>query len=149
MTGTINQSFAEVYDIIMHLEKELYDKIPKNFIKIVESNMDKEYKVNIDYNKNINDQNLLQDTRAILSLVYRDYLCSPEEKKELIEKDKKELELEEERKREKYNPDNIFKNANTTKIEESEQKENTQIVEYKENIFKKFINKILKFLHKK
>jgi hypothetical protein len=43
--------------------------------------MDKQYKLNIDYNININEQNLLSDTRIILSLIYRDYLLNEEELK--------------------------------------------------------------------
>ena len=37
---TINQSFCEVYDIINHMEKDLYDRIPKGFIEMIKNNRD-------------------------------------------------------------------------------------------------------------
>lgn len=138
MEGTINQSFTETYDIVMHLEKSLYNKIPNSFIQMLKDNKDDNYKVNIDYSKNINEQVLLKDTRVILSLIYRDYICSKEKRQELIEKDKIELKEYEERLNEKYDIENIFENRKKAQ-------EQTQMVEYKETFFKKLINKILKF----
>lgn len=40
MVNTINQSFSEVYDIVMHLEPELIKKIPKKFIDMIKTNRD-------------------------------------------------------------------------------------------------------------
>ena len=113
MENTLSQAFAEVYNIIMHLEKELYDKIPKSFIEFVEQNRDKEYKINIDYLKDINEQYLLQDTRAILALIYRDYLCDEKQKEKLKKQDERLLEENKKKLYEEYNTDNLFrKNAN-------------------------------------
>ena len=38
--NTINQAFGEVYDIIIHMEEELVNKIPKGFIKMIKDNRD-------------------------------------------------------------------------------------------------------------
>ena len=59
---------------------------------------------------------LMNETIIILGLIYRDFLCSADEKKRLQEKDAKEMQevkkaLGEEL-RQKYNPDDIFKNRN-------------------------------------
>ena len=146
MEDTINQSFTEVYNIINHFEEELYNKIPKKFINLIEQNMDNTYNSNIDFTKSINDQELLHETRVILSLIYRDYLCSEEEREALIQKDKIELAKYEEELREKYNPDNIFKNRQPTVLKEEETLEETveetSMVEYKESFVKKIFNKI-------
>lgn len=40
MEDTLTQAFSEVYDILNHLPDELYDKIPKKFIDLIEENMD-------------------------------------------------------------------------------------------------------------
>lgn len=40
MVNTINQSFSEVYDIVMHLEPELIKRIPNKLIDMIESNRD-------------------------------------------------------------------------------------------------------------
>lgn len=84
-----------------------------------------------------------------MSLIYRDYLCLPEKRKELIEIDREILQKEEEILREKYS---INFESRKNKINENNNPENTikkevQIIEYKESIFKRIINKILKFLH--
>jgi DNA helicase HerA-like ATPase len=120
----------------------LFNQIPKSFIELIDSNRDKQYKANIDYKKSINEQELQRGTRVILSLIYRDYLCSEEEKQTLIQKDKEELKKIEEELREKYNPDNLFKNRKNT--EEMEQ--NVALVEYKEPSFiRKILDSIKRF----
>ena len=134
--------FSEVYDIIYHMEKNLYNKIPKQFIHFIKENKEDNYIVNIDYSKSINEQELLQQTRVMLSLIYRDYLCDEEERQELIEKDKKELKRIEERIREKYNPDEIFKNKkqeNDNKLPIEVKRKNLleKIIEFIKNIIKK------------
>lgn len=40
MMNVTNQAFSEVYDIISHMEAELYNKIPKKFISMIEENRD-------------------------------------------------------------------------------------------------------------
>ena len=65
-----DQAFSEVYDILNHLEEELYNKIPTKFIGFLEDNMDKEYIPNISYSKDISEQPLLRETKVILSIVY-------------------------------------------------------------------------------
>lgn len=91
MADTISKSFSEVYDIINHLEENLLKKIPKSFIKIIEEQMDKTYKVNIDYSKNINEQVLFRETKVILSLIYRDYIVEKDERKKLLDQENKRI----------------------------------------------------------
>lgn len=40
MEDTIRQAFSEVYDILNNLQDELYNKIPKKFIDMIEENRD-------------------------------------------------------------------------------------------------------------
>ena len=40
MINTINQSFSEVYDILMHLEQGLIERIPKSFLNMIYTNRD-------------------------------------------------------------------------------------------------------------
>ena len=91
MADTISKSFSEVYDIINHLEENLLKKIPKSFIKIIEEQRDKTYKVNIDYSKNINEQALFRETKVILSLIYRDYIVEKDERKKLVDQENKRI----------------------------------------------------------
>lgn len=149
----INKAFAEVSSIIKHMDKEMYVKIPKGFIGLIENNKDKEYKVNIDYTKSINEQKLLQDTRVILALMYRDYFCSPDKKQQLITEDKEEIRKAEKTLKEKYEID--FEKINTQRLEKKSEEynknaqnfENQMICYPKESFIKRIINKILNFLH--
>ena len=127
--------FNEVYDIINHLEKNLYDKIPKKFIEFVENNIDKNLKVNIDYSITINEQYLEPDTRAILALVYRDYLCDDEERKKLIEKEKEDILLEEKDQGD-YIFNDLFNKDKTSNV--TSESEEVALVEYKESLWGKF-----------
>lgn len=143
MEITIKQAFSEVYDIVSHLEKELYKKIPKKIIDMIKKNRDLNYKFYIDY-KDIGNQELLKETRAILSIIYRDYLCSPEEKIKLIENDKKELIENQEEFKQIYSIENIFRNKKEEFIQDKNimQSENTKMIKYKISFFDRIIKKI-------
>ena len=71
----------------------------------------------------------MEDTKAILALIYRDYIVSKKEREELIKKEQEEVEKEE-KLREKYNPDNVFKKKEKAEIQE--ETNNMQLVEIKE-----------------
>ena len=139
MVSTTRQSFSEVYDIIYHMDEKMYKKIPNNFIELVKQNRDESYKVNIDYNKSINEQELMKETRIILSIIYRDYICDKKEKEALIVKEKEELIQYEKEKYEKYNPKNIFDNRKRITDEQDAQEE-TQLVIYDNKLTTKIKN---------
>ena len=135
---------AEVYDIIMHSEQAIVEKIPTKFLKFIKDNKNDNYKVNINYNENINNQKLLKDTRIMLSLIYRDYLISKEQRKSLIEQEEKYI-------REKYKVTFNKKNAIANKKENENnliKEENHQMIEYKESIIKRILIRILKIFKK-
>lgn len=127
----MKKAFAEVHDILKHSELEIQDKIPKNFLDILEENEDKNYIINIDYDKDINNQELLPYTRDILAMVYTDYLCSKEEKEKFLLEDEKVIK-EQERQR------IIEKNK-----ERGENLNNTSITLIKKE---KWYQKIIKFI---
>lgn len=91
MENDYGKIFAEVLDIINNSEKEVKEKIPQKLYQQLEKNTDKSYEVNIDYSREDWDNNISEETKEILALIYRDYIVSPEERKELI---KEEAEFE-------------------------------------------------------
>ena len=135
-------AMAEFLYYIKKFDKVYIDKIPKKLMELFKENYDKEYVCNFDYNKPLKELSLTPETQALINMVCYKYWCeSDEQRRALKEKwqensDKKEKEL-----REKYNPDNIFKKKVQTP------KEEVQLVEYKESIFKKFKKFIFKVLH--
>lgn len=86
----IAQVLAEVNQVLLHMPRELQILIPSKFMEFLHDNMDAAWGDKLDFSKDLNDMDLLEETRALLSLVYRDFLCSPEEQDELIRKDKRE-----------------------------------------------------------
>ncbi len=85
--NTYPNALKEVSDILENTDEELLNRLPENFIEFIHENMNKSYKSNIDFNVDIDKQNLLYETSAILSLIYRSYWATDEEKKYLAEKD--------------------------------------------------------------
>lgn len=147
MLNITEQVFSEVYDIIYNMKIDNY--IPKEFVELINNNRDKQYKVNIDYSKSINDQELQRGTRVILSLIYRDFLCNKEERQFLVNKDKEDIKKYEEALREKYNTDNLFKKKDIAVEETIENTESKEMMEYKkENFLKKFLKRIFSIFRK-
>ena len=89
----------------------------------------------------------MPDTRAILSLIYRDYICEETEKEILLKKDNEEINKYEEKLKEKYNIDNILKNRRKEQ-EKTQYDKPIQIARYKESIIKRIFNKIKRIFFK-
>ena len=145
MKPEYREAFEEIYEIFSLMPKELLDKIPTKFYEMIKEERDTSYFSNIQ--EPLEKQKLKNETIIILGLIYRDFLCSPDEKKRLQEKDAKEFQevekaLEEEI-REKYNPNDIFKNRNKTISEETQASEDTRItVVQEEKWYQKLFNLI-------
>lgn len=136
------KAFVEVEQIIMLMPKGLQDKIPKKFKNLLSTWKDPNYIVNIE--EPFEECNIMEETKIVLAVIYRDFLCSEEERKEILERDKNKLLEFEQELREKYNPDNIFKNKNNSSenIQDNISTE-TAVVEYKEkNFIQKLFDKI-------
>lgn len=142
------KAFSEVEQIIKLMPESLQNKIPDRFKNIIFTEKSQAYIPNI--KEPFEQCNIMEETKIILAVIYRDFLCSEEEKKEIKLKDSQKLMEYEKELREKYNPDDIFKNKknNQIKIEET-QAEEKAMVEYKEkNFLQKLFDKI-KHLFKK
>ncbi len=139
MTKEYREAFTEVNEILKYFNKDLLKKIPKEFIENIKENMSTTYKVIYDNTKSLNEQNIKQETRAILSIIYRDYICDKETKEKIIQKDRKEwLELEE-KKKEEYKNTELFKSP--IKNQNISNDKYLKVVE-KQNIIIKIIEKI-------
>ncbi len=76
--------FSEIYEIFKLMPQELLNKIPQKFCEIIKEERDKEYIPNI--KEPIENQKLKDETIILLGLIYRDFLCSTDERKKLQEK---------------------------------------------------------------
>lgn len=141
-------AMAEVIYYLNGIKQEDIDKIPKKFIQYLNENASKEYKCNFDYNKPLKELNLLDETRGIIGMICYNYWCVTEKQKEQYLKRLSQNEQQYQKKLdEKYNPDNIFENKILDFIENTTNP--TEIIEYKESIFKKLKNKLKSIFSKK
>ncbi len=138
-----NEACTEVSTILSHLNMEEYKKIPKEVIETIEKSKNKEYVFIYDENVELRKQKLLKETRAILFNLFRDYLCTDEQKEKIIKMQQEERNRINKRKEEKYSYNDIFKK----KIQDEEKEETTKVLTTKkENIIAKIIKKIESFL---
>lgn len=99
------KALKEVYMILKSVGKEVRNKIPGDMLSFIEKNMDKEYFFILDEKVDLEKQAFMDETLGIISLIWRDYLCSDSERKKLQAEDI-------ERQKKKYNIGNIFANRN-------------------------------------
>ncbi len=81
------KAYAEVIDIINHLSKKEYQKIPKEVIQNLTQKMDCKYKTNFNFTLPLDEQEMLYETKVILQLIHENYLAMDKEKR-IIQKKK-------------------------------------------------------------
>ena len=129
-------AYTEVYTILQDLNTEEYNKIPPEIIKTIEENMNEEYEYELDEDLELKNQPMLPETKAILFNLFRDYLSTAEQKEKIIKMQNEERQKSELKKQQQYNA-NVFQNKTKENINQSK-----ELIEYKESIFIKLINKI-------
>lgn len=148
MKEIYKEAFSEVDEIFKLMPTNLLNKIPAKFRKMI--NSEKSMNYNPIIREPIEDFVLKEETIVILALIYRDFLCSSEEKEKLKLRDAEKIREAEEELRKKYNPDNIFKNrTNLSNDLNDTENSTTAIVEYKEKNFIQKIFEKVKHLFKK
>ncbi len=140
MEKIYRDGLAEVDIILNYADEESLNKIPKSLKDFIKENKS-DYISNINPEKDLQEQNLLYETKVILSVLYRDYWASEDERKQLIEEDKIELEKQESMKQTIYSYDNLFRHNKIT-----ENSEEIKSIVVKETILKKILNRIKRFL---
>ena len=142
-------AYAEVVEVLDNMSLEDRNKIPKKVYDFFIEKSSKDYIKHLNKNIALCKQEIREDTKEILAILLTNYWCRTENEKNDLLKLFKENELKYQQElREKYNPDNIFKKrAQESAIEEKNIENEFALVEYKESIFKKLINKIKNIFH--
>lgn len=142
MKEEYREAFSQVEQIINLMPTSLSNKIPLGFKQIVSTEKSKTYYPKI--SEPIEECTLKEETTIILAVIYRDFLCPKQEREKLIERDSNKLLEFEKELREKYNPDDIFKNRkNSQTVFQNNNLEENAIIEYKEkNFIQKLFEKI-------
>ena len=144
MENNLLKAYSEVDKILSFMEIRYVEKVPKKMREMFKNEKLQDYEPNIDKNIPLEEQQLERKTLAILAMLNLNYWCeNEEEKEELIRAYSNNDKKRNEELREKYNPDNIFKNKNKEREVEQITEEITAIAEYKkENFIKKLLNRI-------
>ena len=125
-------AYKELYLIILNLNKEMREKIPKNVVENIESKMDKTYDFNIEEGKDIFSIEYMLETKALFLELYTRYIAEDEEDFWEVYKEKRnelfKKEIEKEYLVRKYDNDN----NNSITIEDGIDEVNN-IIEEKEN----------------
>ena len=131
-------AYKEVYVILNNMEESTVKSIPQDFMDMIKTKMNADYQFELQPDVDFQNQDLLRETKAILSYIFINYWATDEQKNRIDEVFKQDLKKEEVVK-EQYNSEDIFKNIRA----EEKNKEETQLSENKkENIIRKLINKL-------
>lgn len=133
----INKRLVEVDCILKKLDDEYINKIPQEVWDFITENKDENYVFKYDNNKTLAEQNLSIDTISILTYINMEYLLDEKAKGELLTLLKNDEMIAEQKKRKKYNPDDLFNNRKAM------QKEQVSLVEVK---IEKWYEKLFSFL---
>ncbi len=137
------KAYKEVVEILKYVPEESVNKIPEKMLEMFNNNMDNTYEFKVDISKDFEEQNLLEETKAIFANIFRDYWATPYQKERIKAKEKQDRENQEEEKRQVYNPNDIFK---TRKSKVENYSENLPI-EVKESFYRKIINFFKNLFH--
>lgn len=135
--------YTDISVIIGMMPNEMKSKISRKLIEFIESKKSMDYVSSVNPKLPLNEQNLKEETKVLLGIIYRDYLCDEMEKNRLLEEDKKELDKIELEKKEKYNPNDLFQKETTKKLKKVQE---ITLIEYEKSIFKRFFKKMKSIL---
>lgn len=141
-------AYREVIEVLKYTKREDVNKIPKSRILLWRTNMNKDYDFKIDTTKTVEEQNLSKEAKAIIANIFKKYWATDYQKERIEAKEKYDIEQMEKEKYQKYNPDDIFKNRKQNIQQEEVASKTVSMVEYREPLFKRILNKIKDIFNK-
>lgn len=133
-----NKTYEEVYQILSHMNKATVMKIPVEILNKIKTERDKSFITRIDEKDIFNLNNVSEETIDILLWLDVNYCMNPKEKEKIIKEFENNTNIEELK-----HLNNPFEKKQILEDAVTEQKD---IVEYKESLWKKIINKIKKVI---
>lgn len=144
-----SETYEEVYEILGYMDKLTVMKIPEHILKKIKDKRNINYKTKVNKEDIFNEKNVSKEAIDLLCWLDYNYWMDENKKREVDNICKEKYIKSEIKKRDKYNPEEMFKNKqiNST-IELSEQSiDKVEMIEYKEQKwYQKIFAKILKLL---
>lgn len=106
------KAYVELLGILEMLPKDALNKIPNEVINNIEKMKDFNYSWSYDVSKDIVDQDLMVETKALFVQLYRNYFMEEKEKEKWDKYDNIIQKVIEEEKIKLYDPAKIFENKN-------------------------------------
>lgn len=103
------RAYIEVLEILKYVPIEDYNKIPKEQIKLFEKYATTDSTFIYNPSKSLDENKVSKITKGIIAILYRNYWATDEQRKKIIIWQNLERQRIENKKRELYNPDNIFR----------------------------------------
>ena len=147
LSANTRQAYTEIDNFIELLDEYNRNKVPKKLREYFKKEKDDTYTKTINPNIPIKEQNLKEETLALIAALNLQYWCEDEEEKRRLKKVYSDNEIKyQQQLREMYNSDDIFRIKNK-KVELTNPNNELSIVEYKKSIVKRIISKIKRILH--
>ena len=143
MEDNYPKAYKEVIEILKYVPQESVNKIPNEMLETFKIKMDNNYNFSIDINKKLEEQNLLDETKAILANIFRDYWATDYQRERIKAKENYDRQKIEEEKKLKYNSDIFAKRRSENagiKEKQSEVINTLPIKSKKERFYLKIIN---------
>jgi hypothetical protein len=93
---------------IIDTDIDFKSKIPTKILDFLNNNASSVYQFSFD--GNVSSSAIKKETKGLLAILYRNYICSQDEKQGFDELLKKNQEIYDKELHEKYNPDEVFNN---------------------------------------
>jgi len=79
-------AYKEVFVALSCFNNDILEKIPQNVLdKLIEVSADSSLEVKLDVNKGLEEQNLSEECKCIMALLYYKYIANDEEKKRIVQ----------------------------------------------------------------
>ncbi len=108
----IPNAYKEVYTILKYVSKDDVNLIPKNFIKMLKSKMNVNYKFEYNENLDLKNQIILRETRAILGYIFLNFWANDIQKNAITKKLNEDKLVKAGEMRLRYQNQDIFKSRN-------------------------------------
>ena len=149
MTGAKEQTiqaYTEIGCLLKEFPISYIEKLPNKLLEIINDKADRKYIIYVDTTKKINEQKISDQTKKFLAVLTYNYWSNNEQKEILKSKLYINEQAFQNKLSAKYSTENLFKSNRQTIVDV--QKEQVQLVKYKENFFIKFLN-VLKNIFKR
>lgn len=142
------KAYKELYEVIKKLSKYEIERLPNDFIMNIHENMDTNHEFIYDESVGVLEQNFMVETKALIIEMYRRFLSDDSESEYWREYDKKCLNIIEEEKRVKYNPNKIFENIKKEDYNRQKENQEMSLVKVEESFLKRILNKLVRIFKK-